>query len=70
MPEHIPVLLTETINLLAPERGGVFVDATLGMGGHSLAMLERAEQAGKKIRLIGIDQDPYALEFAEEKLWC
>ena len=68
MPAHIPVLLEETMTLLAPERGGTFVDATLGMGGHSLEMLNRAEVAGQKIRLIGIDQDPYALEMAEEVL--
>lgn len=63
---HTPVLLEETMELLAPERGGIFIDATLGMGGHSAAMLERAgEQA---IRIIGIDRDPYALEFAELRL--
>jgi 16S rRNA (cytosine1402-N4)-methyltransferase len=65
MSNHTPVLLNETLDLLQPERGGVFVDGTLGMGGHSAGLLERA--AGK-MRIIGIDQDPYALEFAEEKL--
>ncbi|HSI20547.1 MAG TPA: 16S rRNA (cytosine(1402)-N(4))-methyltransferase RsmH [Verrucomicrobiae bacterium] len=65
---HKPVLLTETLEILQPERGGIFVDATLGMGGHSEAMLECAAEAKKEIRLIGIDRDPYALEFAEERL--
>lgn len=61
---HTSVLLTETLDLLAPERGGVFVDATLGMGGHSEALLAR----NSKLRIIGVDRDPYALEFAEERL--
>lgn len=61
---HTSVLLNETLDILQPERGGVFVDATLGMGGHSEALLEQAPG----IRLIGIDRDPYALEFAEQRL--
>ncbi len=68
MAEHTPVLLEETMNALRPERGGVFVDATLGLGGHTLEMIARAEEAKQPIRIIGIDQDPYALEFAEERL--
>jgi 16S rRNA (cytosine1402-N4)-methyltransferase len=63
---HSPVLLQETLDFLAPERGGVFIDATLGMGGHSEALLERV--GSTEIRLIGVDRDPYALEFAEERL--
>ncbi len=61
---HLPVLLSETVTLLAPERGGVFVDATLGMGGHSEALLA----ANPELKIIGVDRDPYALEFAEERL--
>jgi 16S rRNA (cytosine1402-N4)-methyltransferase len=68
IPKHIPVLLEETMAALRPERGGVFVDATLGMGGHSAEILRRAKDAGQPLRLIGIDRDPYALEFAEERL--
>jgi 16S rRNA (cytosine1402-N4)-methyltransferase len=54
----------EVVRLLAPERGGFFVDATLGAGGHAAALLE----AGGEIRLLGIDRDPEALEIARERL--
>ena len=58
---HIPVLLNEVLTLLEPERGGVFVDGTLGGGGHASAVLERLGQNG---RLIGIDRDREALAAA------
>lgn len=61
---HIPALVKETVALLAPERGGTFVDCTLGLGGHAAALLE----AGPAIRLIGIDRDQQALEMAAERL--
>jgi len=61
---HRPVLLRETIGLLAPERGGLYVDCTLGLGGHSEAIL----QAAKKARVIGIDRDDEALELARKRL--
>ena len=61
---HRPVLLRETIQFLAPERGGLFVDCTLGLGGHSEAILE----ASPNTRVIGIDRDPEALSFANERL--
>lgn len=64
-PYHIPIMLEEVLNLLEPERGGVFVDGTLGGGGHALAMLERLP-AGS--RLIGIDRDTDALSAAGRKL--
>ena len=57
-------MLAETVEWLAPERGGLFVDATLGAGGHAEALLER----GPSIRLIGIDQDREALAMARERL--
>ena len=63
---HTPVLLNECLDLLRPERGGVFIDATLGMGGHSEALLQRA--TGQDIRLLGIDQDQEALTLARERL--
>ncbi len=61
---HRPVLLLETVQLLAPERGGLFVDATLGLGGHSEAILEASTDA----RVLGIDRDPEALRLASERL--
>jgi 16S rRNA (cytosine1402-N4)-methyltransferase len=58
--EHDPVLADATVDLLAPalEEGGVFVDATLGRGGHAGAVLRRVPRA----TLVGIDRDPEALE--------
>jgi 16S rRNA (cytosine1402-N4)-methyltransferase len=61
---HRPVLLRETIQLLAPERGGLFVDCTVGLGGHSEAILESSIGT----RVIGIDRDPQALASAGERL--
>jgi 16S rRNA (cytosine1402-N4)-methyltransferase len=62
-PAHEPVLLDETVGLLAPSRGGLFVDCTVGLGGHSRALLE----AGAS-RVIGLDRDPTALRIAAESL--
>lgn len=62
--QHIPVLLEEVVRLLAPERGGTFVDCTVGLGGHAEALLE----AGPAIRLIGLDRDPDALRVARDRL--
>ena len=66
-PLHVPVLLDRVVSLLAPalERdGAVLVDATLGLGGHSEAVLERCRGA----RAVGIDRDPEALARAGERL--
>ena len=63
MPEHVPVMRAEVIDALRPERGGLFVDGTLGLGGHARAALE----AGAS-RLIGIDRDEDALAIARERL--
>ncbi len=64
--QHVPVLLDETLGFLAPERrpGGVFVDATVGLGGHAEALLRRAPEA----RVLGLDRDPQALELAAGRL--
>ena len=61
---HKPVLLTETVGLLKPRSGEIFVDATLGLGGHSEAILANFD----KTKIIGIDQDAEAIEFAKERL--
>jgi 16S rRNA (cytosine1402-N4)-methyltransferase len=60
---HEPVMVAEVLEHLEPARGGVFVDCTLGLGGHSRALLD----AGAS-RLIGIDRDPAALEQARGAL--
>jgi 16S rRNA (cytosine1402-N4)-methyltransferase len=62
---HEPVLLTEVVEFLRPAReDGVLVDATLGLGGHSAALL----RAYPRITLLGIDRDPDALAIAAENL--
>jgi 16S rRNA (cytosine1402-N4)-methyltransferase len=61
---HRPVLLRETTELLDPLRGGLFVDGTVGLGGHSEAILEACADT----RVIGIDRDREALAFARERL--
>jgi 16S rRNA (cytosine1402-N4)-methyltransferase len=58
------VLLRETIEFLAVERGGLFVDCTLGLGGHSEAIL----QASSDAQVLGIDRDEEALGAARERL--
>ncbi len=60
---HVPVLVDEVRALLQPERGGIFVDCTVGLGGHARMLLE----AGAS-RLIGIDRDPDALALARAAL--
>ena len=66
-PRHVPVLLDRVVALLAPaldHPGAVLVDATLGLGGHSEAVLAACPEA----RLVGIDRDPDALALAGERL--
>jgi 16S rRNA (cytosine1402-N4)-methyltransferase len=60
---HIPVLLAEVTDLLAPGRGGLFVDATVGLGGHTRALLE-----GGASRVLAFDRDPRALALARDAL--
>ena len=66
-PTHVPVLLDRVVALVAPalERpGSVFVDATLGLGGHTEAVLDRCPQA----HVVGVDRDQHALELAGARL--
>jgi 16S rRNA (cytosine1402-N4)-methyltransferase len=60
---HVPVLLDEVAHWLAPERGGRFVDCTVGIGGHGRVLLQHGAD-----RLLGIDRDPAALALAGESL--
>jgi len=62
---HISVLLNEVIKLLDPKENENFIDATLGEGGHTLALLQKTSPAGK---VLGIDLDPETLEIAHRKL--
>jgi 16S rRNA (cytosine1402-N4)-methyltransferase len=61
---HRPVLPAETKSFLAPERGGLFIDCTLGAGGHSEAIL----QASTETRVIGLDIDEEALNYSRQRL--
>ena len=63
MTTHVPVMTAEVLEFLRPERGGLFVDCTVGLGGHARAILE----AGAA-RLIGLDRDPDALARARDTL--
>ena len=63
MPLHDPVMTREVLALLQPANRGVFVDCTVGIGGHTRAMLESGAT-----RVIGLDRDPAALALAAETL--
>ena len=60
---HAPVMVAEVLEHLEPARGGVFVDCTVGLGGHTRALVE-----GGAARVIGFDRDPAALEHARTAL--
>jgi 16S rRNA (cytosine1402-N4)-methyltransferase len=62
---HVPVLLKEAIDFLNIKRGGTYIDATVGLGGHSY---EIAKRLGAPGHLIGLDKDPAALDIARERL--
>jgi len=62
---HIPVLLHEVLQLLAPADGKIYIDGTVGGGGHSAAILETASPGG---HLLGIDRDEEALNAASARL--
>ena len=62
---HVPVLLRESLELLEVEKSGLYVDTTVGLGGHSEAI---ARAMGPSGRLVCFDQDREALEFARARL--
>jgi 16S rRNA (cytosine1402-N4)-methyltransferase len=62
---HVPVLLKEAIDFLDIKRNGTYIDATVGLGGHSYEIAKRLGATG---HLIGFDKDPAALEIARTKL--
>ena len=62
---HKPVLLEETVSQLITELNGTYLDCTIGFAGHSSEILKKLNKNGK---LIGIDYDPYALEYSKERL--
>jgi 16S rRNA (cytosine1402-N4)-methyltransferase len=65
VPTHQPVMLHRCVELLRPRPKGVWVDATLGLGGHAEALLAASEPDG---RVVGLDRDPAALALARERL--
>jgi 16S rRNA (cytosine1402-N4)-methyltransferase len=63
--KHVPVLVEEVVQFLRPQSRGVYVDATLGEGGHAEALLRASAPSG---RLIGLDRDAEVLEVARQRL--
>jgi 16S rRNA (cytosine1402-N4)-methyltransferase len=61
---HVPVLVRETLDFLNVQPEGVYIDATLGAGGHSEEILKRLGSG----RLLALDRDPRALELAGKRL--
>jgi 16S rRNA (cytosine1402-N4)-methyltransferase len=61
---HTPVLLKETIDLLFTKADGIYIDGTIGGGGHSEALLAKLSSGGK---IFGFDKDPEAIEHCKEK---
>ncbi len=64
-PAHVPVMLEETVQALAVQPGGRYIDCTVGAAGHAVAILEHAMPGGQ---LLGIDADPFAIELAMRRL--
>jgi len=65
MPAHIPVLVKETVEALAVQPGGRYIDCTVGGGGHAAAILKQSSPGGQ---LMGIDADPEAIKIARTRL--
>src|SRR5689334_9514844 len=64
MPVHQPVMPVEVLAVLNAGKGGLFIDATLGLGGHTELILRSSPQS----RVIGIDRDAEAIAIAKERL--
>ncbi len=62
---HVPVLLSEVLEIIAPRSGGLYVDATLGGGGYTEALLRASAPSG---RVVAFDRDREAIEAAKERL--
>ena len=62
---HTPIMLEEIIGFLNPSPGKIYLDGTLGTGGHAEALLERSAPTG---RVVGIDTDAESIEIARERL--
>ena len=63
--QHIPILAEEIADLLLQNKGGYYLDGTLGLGGHSKLFLSRLES---KAKILGLDKDSKAIKFAENKV--
>ncbi len=63
MMAHVPVMVAEVLHLLQPGRGGLFVDCTVGLGGHAAALLDAGATS-----VLGLDRDPAALALAAGRL--
>ncbi len=65
MVRHTPVLYQEIIEFLRPSADGLYIDGTIGAGGHAAGILEAANPSG---RLLGFDRDPEAVAYSEKRL--
>ena len=64
-PRHTPVLVDEVMGILRPERPGLYIDGTLGLGGHTEALLQ---QGHPDRRVLALDRDEESLEQARQRL--
>ena len=62
---HVPILLEEVVSKIITRKNGVYIDCTVGFGGHSFSILKEIDSNGM---LFGIDYDPYALKYTEHRL--
>ena len=64
-PPHIPIMVNAVVNHLLTDKNGIYLDGTLGFGGHANAIMEKLSPNGI---YIGLDADPYALEYSRKRL--